>query len=391
MVGQLAVSFVIFVNTVLLIPASVLLLQTFACFFLRPRKMHLADDRPPVVVLVPAHDEAAVIGEMLSCTREQMTIADRLVVVADNCSDETEAVAKAAGVEVVVRRDESHIGKGYALEAGVRHIARTGPRDVIVFLDADCILDPGALSCMARACVGRSSAIQACYVMSNPPDSDSSARVAEFAWRIRTLVRPSGLANLGFPCHLMGSGMALPWSVTRMADLGTAHLAEDVLLGIQLARSGVPAWFCADARITSKFPRRQKGRNSQRRRWIHGFFALLKGAVPGLMGDALRHRSLQMSALAVDLMVPPLSVLLALQTLGLFFAIAAASIVALSVSLIGMLFLAVAIAICWYFVARDLVGWREVMALPRHSGTVGLIVFNYLLGNVSAWTRSERD
>jgi hypothetical protein len=98
-----------------------------------------------------------------------------------------------------------------------------------------------------------------------------------------------------------------------------------------------------------------------------------------------------MSALAVDLMVPPLSVLLALQTLGLFFAIAAASIVALSVSLIGMLFLAVAIAICWYFVARDLVGWREVMALPRHSGTVGLIVFNYLLGNVSAWTRSERD
>ena len=52
-----------------------------------------------------------------------MANGDRLLVVADNCSDDTAAVARAAGAEVTERSDVERRGKGYALDHGVRHLA----------------------------------------------------------------------------------------------------------------------------------------------------------------------------------------------------------------------------------------------------------------------------
>ncbi len=56
--------------------------------------------RPHITVLVPAHDEADRIAATLEGLRRQTLPPTRVVVVADNCSDETVAVARAAGAEV---------------------------------------------------------------------------------------------------------------------------------------------------------------------------------------------------------------------------------------------------------------------------------------------------
>ena len=75
-----------------------------------------------VAVLIPAHDEAAGIGATLAELARVAPAGTRVLVVADNCSDETAALARAAGVEVAERNDPSARGKGFALAFGRRAV-----------------------------------------------------------------------------------------------------------------------------------------------------------------------------------------------------------------------------------------------------------------------------
>src|SRR5271155_3397908 len=72
--------------------------------------------RQRIAVLVPAHNESRGLLGTLDDIRAQLHSDDRLLVVADNCTDDTAAVAKLAGAEVAERNDPAKIGKGYALD-----------------------------------------------------------------------------------------------------------------------------------------------------------------------------------------------------------------------------------------------------------------------------------
>src|SRR5258706_13105409 len=93
--------------------------------------------RPPVAVLVPAHNESSGLLPTLADIQSQSLPGDRLLVVADNCLDDTAAVARAGGAEVVERNDPTKWGKGYALDWGVRHLS-SNPPEIIMIVDADC-------------------------------------------------------------------------------------------------------------------------------------------------------------------------------------------------------------------------------------------------------------
>src|SRR6476659_9111480 len=77
--------------------------------------------------------------------------AHRLVVVADNCTDDTAAVASAAGAEVISRNDPTQIGKGYALGWAINHISMDPP-DFVVFVDADCRIQCSAIERLKEVC-----------------------------------------------------------------------------------------------------------------------------------------------------------------------------------------------------------------------------------------------
>src|SRR5436853_418709 len=53
-------------------------------------------------VLIPAHNEGAGTLPTIGDVRAQLAPGDRIVVVADNCTDDTAAIAQAAGAEVIV-------------------------------------------------------------------------------------------------------------------------------------------------------------------------------------------------------------------------------------------------------------------------------------------------
>ena len=126
-------------------PAAVLLLQVLAGRLARRRLDGSAARRPAragtLAVLMPAHDEAGGIEPAIRAVLAQLAAGDRLLVVADNCSDATAAVARAAGAEVIERSDRVRRGKGYALDHGVRWLEQAPPAAVVI-LDADCIAAP---------------------------------------------------------------------------------------------------------------------------------------------------------------------------------------------------------------------------------------------------------
>ena len=75
------------------------------------------------MVLVPAHDEETGLPITLAELRTQLAAGDRVLVIADNCTDGTARVARAAGADVLERTDAHRRGKGYALAAGVQALA----------------------------------------------------------------------------------------------------------------------------------------------------------------------------------------------------------------------------------------------------------------------------
>src|SRR5579862_6072340 len=89
---------------------------------------------PPLLrfdVVVPAHDEA----QGIAATVESLFAMDyprelfRVLVVADNCTDDTAARARAAGAEVLVRDETRLRGKGHALAHAFTRILREGRAD----------------------------------------------------------------------------------------------------------------------------------------------------------------------------------------------------------------------------------------------------------------------
>lgn len=99
-----------------------------------------------VTVLIPAHNEAASIGATLDSLDAQDPAPDRVIVVADNCTDGTEAVARSHGAEVFVTVDNTHKKAG-ALNQALRGLLDgLGDNDVVMCMDADTVLDDGFLA-----------------------------------------------------------------------------------------------------------------------------------------------------------------------------------------------------------------------------------------------------
>jgi glycosyltransferase involved in cell wall biosynthesis len=100
---------------------------------------HVTDDpRPTILALIPAHDEAPRIAAVVRAAAAHVPV----LVVDDGSSDDTAAVAEAAGAEVL--RQVPNQGKGSALRAGFARAIAEGVLAVVT-LDGDGQHDPAEL------------------------------------------------------------------------------------------------------------------------------------------------------------------------------------------------------------------------------------------------------
>jgi cellulose synthase/poly-beta-1,6-N-acetylglucosamine synthase-like glycosyltransferase len=105
-------------------------------------------------VLIPAHDEEAVLAFTLQSLAEQTRRPDHIVVVADNCSDATVEVARAHGVEVYETVGNTEKKAGALNQQLALLLPVSEPRDVVMVMDADSTVRPGVSRGGARAARG---------------------------------------------------------------------------------------------------------------------------------------------------------------------------------------------------------------------------------------------
>ena len=382
------------VVTLPLLPATLFLAQVLAALVPARQPEYLGGARPRVAVLIPAHDESQGIVPVIQSVREGLSLQDRVLVVADNCSDNTAALATATGAEVVERHDVSRLGKGYALARGIEHLQRNPP-DVVIVIDADCHVAPGALDLLVRQCHGLARPVQALYLMHALNPGSPGVAFAAFAWLVKNRVRPLGYRRLGQPCQLMGSGMAFPWSVLQAAPLAQGHLVEDLKLGLDLARVGHAPAFCPEALVTSTFPAVTAGVKSQRTRWEHGHLGMIGHDAPRYLLDALRTANPALLALVLDLCIPPLALLAMLSTAAWALALAHGLLSgfepALWIASTTLAMLASAVMVSWLAFGRQTISLAQLAHAPAYALAKIPLYLRFLTRRQAVWVRSSRD
>jgi cellulose synthase/poly-beta-1,6-N-acetylglucosamine synthase-like glycosyltransferase len=377
-----------------LLPSSVLFTEIFLALLPIPRMAAASGERARIAVLMPAHDESLVIASTVRSVLPQLSKIDRLVVVADNCTDDTATVAAGEGAEVIARTNTKDRGKGYALDFGVRHLESDAP-DIVLIVDADCQVADGSIDMLARHCARTLRPVQATYLMHAHEGAAANMRLAEFAWLVKNRVRPLGLRRLGLPCQLMGTGMAFPWQIIRGATLATGHIVEDLKLGLDLARVGAAPLFCPEALVSSHFPISTKGVRTQRIRWEHGHLSVILSEAPGLILGSLKSRSLDQLALAFDLCVPPLALLM-LATGGVWILSAAMYIFTglkapFAVATLAALQMSASVILAWATYARQTISFSDLMLGFLYPLRKISVYFGFLFSRQVEWVRSKRD
>jgi cellulose synthase/poly-beta-1,6-N-acetylglucosamine synthase-like glycosyltransferase len=347
-----------------------------------------------VAVLIPAHNESVGISPTIEDIKQQLRPGDRIVVVADNCTDDTAGVAASLGAEVSTRNDLTRIGKGYALDWGIDHLTGDPPAIVLV-IDADCRVATGAIDRLADACAQSQRPAQALYLMTAQAGPTINHQVAEFAWRVKNWVRPLGLSAMALPCQLMGSGMAFPWNIIESADLSSGFIVEDLKLGLELAAAGHPPIFCPSAVVTSTFPTSAQSAKTQRHRWEQGHIGLILTKSPALLFSAVRGWNKDLMALALDLIVPPITLLALLLTAMVFLAaiatLANASLYPLAISLFSAFFMVAAIVLAWFKYGQDILPPKSFTLIGQYClGKLNLYRAVLLGLRISRWIRTDR-
>lgn len=352
--------------------------------------------RPRIGVLIPAHNEGLGLRPTLENVKSQLRETDRLLVVADNCTDETGAVAASLGVEIIERQDPVRVGKGYALDWGIRHLA-LDPPEVLIIVDADCTFGEGSIDRLANVCYAENRPVQALNLMKAPLELPGTFQLAEFAWRVKNWIRPLGLRALNLPCQLTGTGMAFPWEIIRSARLATGEIVEDLKLGMDLARAGKPALFLPSASVVSYFPLSQEGVDSQKKRWQQGHLNMIARLAPRMIRDGILNRDVGLLMLALDLSVPPLVFLalievglLAVSIIALWFGVATASFY---MALTANFLFSVAILICWANFGRDIMPAKTFLTIPMLAAKRLRFYREILFSRSTArlWIRTDRS
>ena len=368
---------------------------TLGCIFRNRKRVRRSSVPCTVTVLIPAHNEEAGISRTLQSIQDDAGAAARILVVADNCSDRTAEQCRRAGVDVAERSDRERRGKGYALEFGLKQLA-DDPPDVVIIVDADCVVEAGAIANLSDAAFHMDCPVQGKYIMHPPAGADAKQLISSFAFVVKNWTRPLGLRVLGLPCLLTGSGMAFPWKAISSVSIGSGNIVEDMQMAVDLAIAGHAPVFSDAATIVGFLPGQAAAAAEQRKRWEHGHLSTSRTEIVRLMLAFLRRPRVGLLAMACDLAVPPLALLVAagtalsVATLGAFFA-GLASTPILIANFVLFLMLCIAVGLSWIRFGRDILTPTALLAVPQYVLAKLPIYGTYVSKPQKDWVRTSRD
>lgn len=272
-----------------------------------PAPAHHGPARRRFVLLIPARDEERRLPRLLTSIEALDYPRDlvSVLVVADNCTDGTAALARAWGAIVCERNDLERIGKGYAIDYGLRQIR--DPYDALVVIDGDCSVSANLLNAFNLRLDAGDEVVQAYYTMAAAGGSSTQA-VRGLALALVHLVRPLGKRRIGASAGLKGSGMCVSQRVVEEAGWQAFGLAEDIEQHNRLLRRGFRVGFARAAVVTGAAPDSLGDARGQHRRWEAGRLAAMRHDAIPLLADGLRLRSMPRVDAGIELIIPPLSI-----------------------------------------------------------------------------------
>jgi cellulose synthase/poly-beta-1,6-N-acetylglucosamine synthase-like glycosyltransferase len=308
------------------------LLATLVAPFVRPRRQSLETHSRRIAILVPAHDEALLIADTVGNLRAQDYPADamQIVVIADNCNDETASIAAAAGARVIER--QGNPGKGQGLFDALGILLQES-WDAFLIVDADSHLHPEVLKEINQALAAGSRAIQMRYGVLNPEQS-LRTRAMELSTASYNALRPLGKSVLNVSAGINGNGFC----ITRETALRVPYLAhsivEDIEYHMHLLAAGIKVDFLDHVWVKAQMPVGGRGATVQRVRWERGRILTIREYAPKLWRSLLSGQRRAIDGL-IDVLMPPVS----LVFLAVFLAAVAGTGVQQGLGVAGLLIL----------------------------------------------------
>lgn len=232
-------------------------------------------------VVVSARNESGVIGNLIKSIRAQKYPAELvdIFVIADNCTDNTAAVARDAGAIVYERFNTEQVGKGYALDWMFKIIqsdyAEKAYEGYIIF-DADNLLDPNYIAEMNKV-FDNGYRIITSY--RNSKNHDGNWIAAGYSlWFLREArYLNNSRMQLGTSCAISGTGFLVSAEVIRENDGWIHHLlTEDIEFTIDSVIHGEKIGYCANAVLYDEQPTSFGQSYTQRLRWAKGFYQVFR-------------------------------------------------------------------------------------------------------------------
>lgn len=297
-----------------LVPTAYLLVLTIGGLF--RRKINPSDEVTPnrkFAVLVPAHNEEKLIASTVTALRQSHYPNEMLdiIVIADNCDDDTALIARAAGATVLERTDTENRGKGQALDWALREYAdRLRDASYITVVDADTLVDPLYFREVNHNFhYDDVSVIQGYYGVSNI-ESNWRTGLSEIAFAVSHHLRPLGRNVIGGTAGLKGNGMSFHSSLLLEIGWPAHSVVEDLELTVILLKRGIQVKYVPGAKIAAEMVTRGSAATTQRMRWEGGRGKVVAKYAPTLLYDAIFKLRFAALECLLDLLFPPLAMFL---------------------------------------------------------------------------------
>ena len=301
-------------EAVLMGVVAYLVLLVFAGAVVRPKRPPPAQRKRRFAVIVPAHNEEAVVAQTLVSLNDldyPRSLFD-VHVIADNCDDATAAIARDYTPFVHERTDRTAMGKGQALRWLFDRLPADA-YDAFAVIDADSVASRNFLSAMNDRLASGWLAVQSNYGVLHAERS-WVASLRGVAFCLLHYARRSGLSALGASAGLGGDGMVFASELRQAREWDAFGVTEDLELNAKLAAAGVKVGFAPEASVLGEMPLTLAASRGQNLRWERGRLAVARHYAPRLIAGAFRSRDRSKLTAGLDLLVPPLSVIALIGT-----------------------------------------------------------------------------
>ena len=237
-----------------------------------------------LLFVVPAHNEAAHIADCVASLAQMVYPKDnrRIVVIADNCGDETAERARSGGAECLVRKDPSLPGKPRAIAWALDQLGDLQEWDACVVIDADTVVHPDFAQALSGSGPLRTVAVQTYFDVLNPDDTWLT-RLGKVLTTIRYEILYPLKSRANLNCPLTGNGMCIGTELLKGRGWRAFSLTENWELFAQYTSEGTKIRFVPQARLVSEEASTMTGGSTQRKRWLAGRLTILHLWLPDLL------------------------------------------------------------------------------------------------------------